>query len=74
MVLEIMRKIVKKYISVYHDEITEWRKLLQLRDETQLLVSFAWCHDEQLRLVRMYPEFLGCDTTFGFVFVCWYRW
>ena len=55
----------QKYISVYHDEINEWRKLLQLADETQLLVAFAWCHDDQLRLVRMYPEFLACDTTFG---------
>ena len=55
----------KEYISVYEEEIDEWRKLLQLSDETKLLVSFAWCHDDQLRLVKMFPEFLSCDTTFG---------
>ena len=63
--LKSNEKNSQKYISVYHDEITEWRRLLQLHDETQLLVSFAWCHDDQLRLVRMYPEFIACDTTFG---------
>ena len=52
-------------ISVYQDEIATWRKQLSISDATQILVSFAWCHDEQLRLTRMYPEFLACDVTFG---------
>ena len=52
-------------ISVYQDEVATWRKQLSIADATQILVSFAWCHDEQLRLTRMYPEFLACDVTFG---------
>ena len=55
----------KEAISVYQDEVATWRKQLSISDATQILVSFAWCHDEQLRLTRMYPEFLACDVTFG---------
>ena len=24
-----------------------------------------WCHDEELQLANMFPEFLACDVTFG---------
>ena len=30
-----------------------------------MLVAFAWCHDEELRFRQVFPEFLGCDVTFG---------
>ena len=53
------------YISVYQDEVETWRRLLQISGGTQILVAFAWCHDEQIRLTRMFPEFLACDVTFG---------
>ena len=55
----------EQYISVYQDEVETWRKLLQISGGTQILVAFAWCHDEQIRLMRMFPEFLACDVTFG---------
>ena len=54
-----------EYISVYQQEVESWRLLLKVQDETTLLVAFAWCHDNELRLARMYPEFFACDTTFG---------
>ena len=53
------------YISVYENDIAAWRLSLKVKDSTTLLVAFAWCDDEQLRLGRMFPEFLACDTTFG---------
>ena len=54
-----------EYISVYKDDIAAWRLSLKVKDSTTLLVAFAWCDDDQLRLGRMFPEFLACDTTFG---------
>ena len=30
-----------------------------------MLVAFAWCHDEELRYFKMFPEFLSCNVTFG---------
>ena len=26
---------------------------------------FAWCSDEDLRIARMIPEYMACDTKFG---------
>ena len=52
-------------ISVYEDQVSEWRRALKIKDDQSLLVAFAWCHDEELRLARMFPEFMACDTTFG---------
>ena len=52
-------------ISVYEDQVSKWRLALKLKDDRTLLVAFAWCHDEELRLARMFPEFMACDTTFG---------
>ena len=37
-------------ISVYEDQVSKWRLALKLKDDTTLLVAFAWCHDEELRL------------------------
>ena len=53
------------FIKVYQDDIESWRKLLKVGDSQQILVAFAWCHDEELRRAKMFPEFLACDTTFG---------
>ena len=53
------------YIALYKDEVASWRKQLKISDETQILVSFVWCHDDRLHLFRMYPECLICDITFG---------
>jgi len=55
----------KQYISVYQNKVASWRKLLKVNDKATLLVAFAWCHDNKLRLARMFPEFFACDTTFG---------
>ena len=37
----------------------------KLTENNNVLVSFAWCHDEELRSIQMFPEFLGADVTFG---------
>ena len=44
--------------------LESWRKQLLLEDD-EILVSCAWIHDDERRLVHMYPEFLCFDTTFG---------
>ena len=42
-----------------------WRKELSIKDSNKILVAFAWCHDEALRLCQIFPDFLACDVTFG---------
>ena len=46
-------------------EIDSWRHALGLNDTDDILVSFAWAHDNELRLLRMFPEYLAIDGTFG---------
>ena len=43
------------YIYVYNDQVEAWRKELKIGDDDKLLISFAWCHDEELRAARMFP-------------------
>ena len=50
---------------MHKDQAEVWRKELKVRDDEQLLVVFVWCHDEELRISRMFPEFWGCDKTFS---------
>ena len=46
-------------------EVESWRKDLKFDDTDEILVSVAWCHDEERRKVEMFPEYLSFDTTFG---------
>jgi hypothetical protein len=52
-------------IPVHHHEVDAWRKQLRVSNKKELLVAFAWCHDDELRAVKMFPEFLAVDMTFG---------
>ena len=45
--------------------ITNWRDSLKLSSSNDVLVAFAWSHDEELKKAEMYPEFLSVDVTFG---------
>ena len=38
---------------------------MKFDDSDEILVSVAWCHDEEKRRVEMFPEYLSFDTTFG---------
>jgi len=59
----------KQETSDFHqsmtDDIEAWRKALKLGDDKDILVSFAWCHDEEKRMMVMFPEYLCTDMTFG---------
>ena len=46
-------------------EIDSWRQSLGLDDNENILVSFAWGFDCELCKLRMYPEFIAVDGTFG---------
>ena len=46
-------------------EVECWRRDLKMDDSEEILVSVAWCHDEERRKVEMFPEYLSFDTTFG---------
>ena len=54
-----------EYISVYSNEISAWRRNLNIRDDRTILVIFAWCSDEVLRLAKIFPEYMACGTIFG---------
>ena len=54
-----------EYTSVYKADVDLWRKKLEISGSKQLLVAFAWCHDDEFRMTKMFPEFLACDVTFG---------
>ena len=49
----------------YSDSIENWQDSLSLSPTNDILVAFAWAHDEEIRMVQMFPEFLGVDVTFG---------
>ena len=46
-------------------EVESWRRDLKFDESEEILVSVAWCHDEERRKVEMFPEYLSFDTTFG---------
>ena len=54
-----------EFISVYKNEVESWRKTLEVGTKNQILVAFAWCHDDELQNARKFPEFWACDSTFG---------
>jgi len=39
--------------------------VLKLGDDEDILVSFAWCHDEEKRMMVMFLEYPCTDMTFG---------
>ena len=58
-------EINEQFIFVYKAAVESWRNELKVSNSKRILVAFAWCHDEELRLCKMFPEFLACDVTFG---------
>ena len=42
-----------------------WREELTLSDTDEILVSFAWCHNDEYRNIEMNPYFIAGDMTFG---------
>ena len=51
--------------STSSKELDSWREELRLKDTDVILVSCAWCHDDEKRKVNMFPEYLSFDTIFG---------
>ncbi len=55
--------------SCLQSDVDLWRNALRISDTAEytdeILVSLAWCHEEECRKLRMFPEFLGGDMTFG---------
>ena len=47
------------------DTISNWRDSLTTSNKGDILVAFAWAHDEEVKAAEKYPEFLGVDVTFG---------
>ena len=52
-------------VGISEKEMFNWREQLTLSDTTEILVSFAWCHNDEYRNVLMNPSFLSGDMTFG---------
>jgi hypothetical protein len=46
-------------------DIMNWRNTLKVDDGKKILVALAWMHDEDKRSLKMFPEMLGADVTFG---------
>ena len=44
--------------------ILDWCKALKLLYDQTLLLVFVCCSDEYLRLARIFPEYMACNTTF----------
>ena len=49
----------------FHKSVRNWRDALQLKSTNNVLVAFAWAHDDEVKNTEMYPEFLAADVTFG---------
>ena len=52
-------------MSVYKDETAAWREDLKLGDNYNILVAFSLYSNEDLRMARIFPEYMAGDTTFG---------
>ena len=52
-------------MNVFQQEVTQWRNSLKISNSENVLISFAWAHDEEIKQTEMFPEFLCCDVTFG---------
>jgi hypothetical protein len=48
-----------------NDTITNWRDTIKLSKTNDVLVAFAWAHDDEIRNTEMFPEMIGMDVTFG---------
>ena len=46
------------------ETIANWDSLTT-SNKGDILVAFAWAHDEEVKAAEKYPEFLGVDVTFG---------
>ena len=49
----------------FHKSVRNWRDALKLKSTNNVLVAFAWAHDDEIRNTEMFPEFLAADVTFG---------
>ena len=45
--------------------IQNWRDSITVGKANDVLVAFAWAHDEEIRATEKNPEFLAVDITFG---------
>ena len=52
-------------IASYGETIDAWRMSLKLSSTNEILVAFAWAHDDEIRCAEMFPEMIGIDITFG---------
>ena len=48
-----------------NETITNWRDSIKLSKSNDVLVAFAWAHDNEIRNTEMFPEMIGRDVTFG---------
>ena len=48
-----------------NESITNWRDSIKLSKSNDVLVAFAWAHDDEIRNTEMFPEMIGMDVTFG---------
>ena len=49
----------------YDNDVKRLYESSLIRDDGRLLVLFLYASNEELRRVRMHPEFCAADTTFG---------
>ena len=61
MTVVLAETILQKYI----EDVKAQRNSLRLKDSNDMLVAFAWCHDDEMRKANKFPEYIACDTTFG---------
>jgi hypothetical protein len=58
----------KAFLSLSPEEkrgLETWRNKLKIGDSDDILVSFAWTHDHEKRMMLMFPEVWAVDMTFG---------
>ena len=51
--------------TISEDDVDSWRSHLKVNDGKEILVALAWVHEEDMRNVTLFPEFLSVDVTFG---------
>ena len=51
--------------SISNDDVKCWRDELKVTDGKEILVALAWVHEDEMRNISLFPEFLSIDVTFG---------
>ena len=62
---KLEKQITNDNTNLCENTVKDWRESLKLDNTNDVLVAFAWAHDDELKSAEMFPEFFAADITYG---------